>query len=347
MTESRSSALRLLGTALVVLAAPLAWWVLVGAFGPAAADQPVSYLPALEARRPRQPFDRTVIDDLRRLDPKYVFIGDSMARRISPSHLIKISGASVAPLYQNSTGPAYWYLTFKNHLIPSGVKPAWVFFFFRDTFFTDTLFRLTGRYRAKVDTAASDSEVDLNRIVAARTGGHWYAVHRAVDEVYAAERAREWLEPKLTAWPAALVRGSSGVDALLDEANEAFDLDRMRTMAAVDVEAASDEAADFERNVDSSILPLILSLAREHELRVCFVRVVRRPENGRPPEDSPALAAYVRDFRAYVTTNGATFMDDHDDPRLARLPYSDGDHITEAARPLYTDMFWPRVQALP
>jgi len=347
LTESRSSALRLLGTAVTVLAAPLAWWVLVSAWGPAAADQPASYLPALEARRARQPFDATVIDDLRRLNPRYVFIGDSMARRISPGHLAKISGESVAPLYQNSTGPAYWYLTFKNHLIPSGVKPRWVFFFFRDTFLTDTLFRLTGRYRAKVDTAASDLEPDLNRIVAARTGGHWYAVHRAVDEVYDAERAREWLEPKLTAWPAVLVSGPAGVESLLDEANEAFDLERLRTMAAADVEAASDAEADFGTHVDSSVLPLILSLARANALRICFVRVVRRPENGRPPEDSEALARYARDFRAYVEANGATFVDDHDDPRLAQLPYSDGDHITEAARPLYTDMFWPRVQALP
>jgi hypothetical protein len=346
--KSWSHAVRLLGTVVIVLAAPLAWRIVVGAWGPAPADQPPSYLPALEARRPRQPFDATVIDDVRRLNPRYVFIGDSMARRISPGHLAKISGHGVAPLYQNSTGPAFWYLTFKNHLIASGVKPAWVFFFFRDTFLTDTLFRLTGRYRAKLDTAALEAEPDLNRIVAARTGGEWYVVHRAVDEVYAAERAREWLDPKLTAWPAALVGGGpAGVDSLLDEANEAFDLDRLRTMAAADVAATSDGDADFERNVNSSVLPLILTLAREHDLRVCFVRVVRRPEQGRPPVDTEALARYVRDLRAYLLANGAAFIDDREDPRLARLPYSDGDHITEAARPLYTDMFWPKIQALP
>jgi hypothetical protein len=345
LTESRSSALRLLGTAAIVLAVPLAWWLLLDAWGPTAADQPASYLPALEARRPRQPFDASVIDDLRRLKPRYVFIGDSMARRISPGHFIKISGQSVAPLYQNSTGPAFWYLTFKNHLIPSGERPDWTFFFFRDTFLTDTLFRLTGRYRTKVDTAAIDSEPDLNRIVAARTGQDWYAVHRAMDELYAAERAREWLEPVLTGWPAAVVNGRAGADALLDEANEAFDLERLRTMETTDVADTAD-AIEFGREVESSVLPLILSLAREHQLRVAFVRVVRRPDNGTPPADSPALARYVREFEAYVTENGAAFIDDHDDPRLARLPYSDGDHITEAARPMYTEMFWPKVQAL-
>jgi hypothetical protein len=79
---------------------------------------------------------------------------------------------------------------------------------------------------------------------------------------------------------------------------------------------------------------------------LCFVRVVRRPENGRPPEDSPALRRYIDAFEAYVVERGAAFMDDRDDPRLSRLPYSDGDHITEAARPAYTEMFWPKLQAL-
>lgn len=330
-----------------MLAAPLVWWAIVSAWGPAPDDQPPSYLPALEARRPRQPFDATVIDDLRRLRPAYVFIGDSMARRISPARLAEISGTSVAPLYQNSTGPAFWYLTFKNHLIPSGVRPERVFFFFRDTFLTDTLFRLTGRYRAKVDTAASDSEPELNGIVAARTGSDWYRVHGAIDEAYAIERTREWLEPRLTAWPAAIIRGRDDADALLDEANDAFDLERLRSMTTADVDAASDADADFDANVESSVLPLILSLARAHDIRVCFVRVVRRPDDGRPPQDSPALAEYVRKFREYVLARGAAFLDDKDDPRLAQLPYSDGDHIIEAARPLYTDLFWPRIQALP
>ena len=346
MPAVRSDRQRLIVTALAVLAAPAAWWIVLGLWGPAEADQPPSYLPALEARRPRQPFDPTVIDDVRRLNPQYVLIGDSMARRISPTHLMKISGESVAPLYQNSTGPAFWYLTFKNHLIPSGVRPKWVFIFFRDAFLTDTLFRLTGRYRAKVDTAALAEEPELNRLVAARTGSEWYAVHRALDDAFAVERAREWLEPAFIAWPAALVRGSDETEGLLDAANDAFDLERLRPIAAADVAAASDAALDFDRSVDSSVVPLLLSLSRQHDLRLCFVRVVRRPDNGRPPEDSPALRRYVDAFEAYVVERGAAFMDDRDDPRLSRLPYSDGDHITDAARPAYTEMFWPKIQAL-
>jgi hypothetical protein len=347
LTAAFSPALRFAGTAVVVLATPLLWWIVLGAWGPAADEQPPSYLPALEARRPRLPFDPSVIDDLRRLNPQYVLIGDSMARRISPGHLIKISGESVAPLYVNSTGPAFWYLTFKNNLIPSGVRPKWVFIFFRDTFLTDPLFRLTGRYRAKVDTVAHDREDELNRIVAARTGSDWYAVHRALDDMFGIERARAWLEPALTAWPASVVRGADGREALLDDVNEAFDLERLRTMTAADLAAASDAEADFPATVDSSVLPLFLSLAREHDLKLCFIRVVRRPENGRPSPDSAALQRYIADFRAYVEARGAVFMDDRDDPRLSALPYSDGDHITEAARFTYTELFWPKVQALP
>ena len=90
-------------------------------------------------------------------------------------------------------------------------------------------------------------------------------------------------------------------------------------MAAADVEAASDAEADFGRNVDSSVLPLFLSLARENGLRVCFVRV-SAASRGRPAAgESDALRIYMRDFRAYVEASGG-FMDDHDDPSLARSP---------------------------
>ena len=41
-------------------------------------------------------------------------------------------------LLQFASGPAYWYLAFKNYLVASGVRPRVTFFFFRDTNLTDT-----------------------------------------------------------------------------------------------------------------------------------------------------------------------------------------------------------------
>jgi hypothetical protein len=110
------------------------------------------------------------------------------------------------------------------------------------------------------------------------------------------------------------------------------------------MESAGDPQLDFAANVDRSVLPLILSLAHEHDLPVCFVRVLRRPVDGQPPPEPPALQRYVAALRAYLAAHGAGFLDDRDDPSLARLPYADGDHVSRDALVAYTDRFWDRIR---
>jgi len=50
-------------------------------------------------------------------------------------------------LFRPGTGPAWWFLAFKNWLVASGVKPKLTFIHFRDFNLTDTLFRLSDQYR--------------------------------------------------------------------------------------------------------------------------------------------------------------------------------------------------------
>jgi hypothetical protein len=326
-------------------AVPLFWRLALAAWGPQAAGAVPSYLPALEAARAREAFVADPVDDLRRMDPAYVIVGDSMAGRVDPEILTTLGGGPVAPVLENATGSAYWYLVLKNYVAASGVRPRLVVIFFRDTNLTDVTFRLDGPYRPTLDHVAHDAEPELNAIVGARTRGPWHAVLRAVDGAYAADRARAWIDPVLTTWPARVVAGR-GDSALLERVNASFTLDRLRPMAQADIESADTREADFASHVSVSVLPLMLATAREHGLRLCFVRVLRRPAGGQPPAESPALQQYVRDLRAYVTRAGALFIDDRDDPALARLAYADGDHISRDARDEYTRRFWTRLQGL-
>jgi hypothetical protein len=172
-------------------------------------------------------------------------------------------------------------------------------------------------------------------------------VHEAVDALYGVNRAREWIAPHLTAWPArVVVDGAHAQTRLLDRVNAAFTLDKLRPIAQADLEAADAREADFASHVDASVLPLMLEVAHEHGLRLCFVRVLRRPVNGQPPPESPALQRYVADLRAYLAREGADYIDDRDDPELAKLSYGDGDHITRDARLPYTQRFWSKIQRL-
>src|SRR5262249_19181325 len=156
------------------------------------------------------------------------------------------------------------------------------------------------------------------------------------------DRTRSWIAPALTGWPVKMVAGSDSEEIVVGRVNRSFALDRLRVMthADVDVADADDPEADFGAHIKASALPLFVSLAREHGLRLCFVRVLRRPVNGAPPSESPRLQKYVADLAAYLRANRVAFIDDRDDPALARLAYADGDHIASEARIEYTERFW-------
>ena len=306
------------------------------------------YLPALELRRARKPFNPEPIEALRYGVPTWVFIGDSMlGTRIDPLRLGQISSThdeTVAFLFHAATGPAWWYLSFKNHLVASGIKPRTVFVFFRDTNLTDTLFRLESLYGTALDEVALDREPELDAAVAQSKRGAWSRVHTLVNGVYEADLVTGWMEPAIRRWfvnarypdPVARMR----FDQMLDER---FSLAQLRTDVAADLSAAND-GADFDRDLPRSVLPPMLQLAREHGITLCFVRVQRRPAGGTPPPQPDTLKRYVASLKAWLEANGALFHDDWGDPALTEDMYADGDHVGDRRR--YTDNFRKRLDPL-
>ena len=336
---------------LVIVTVPLVWRPVFDWLAPESARATPSYIPALEPARARQPFDPVPIEELRAINPGIVVIGDSMAGRIHKRRLEELAGTPVAPILRNATGSAHWFLIFKNYVIASGIRPKAVVVFFRETNLTDPMFRLGDPYRANADALSHDFEPELDAAVASRTQGGWFRVHSTLDRLYAVEQTRRWLEPELAGWPARLVAdggGDAGLQAapaneLLPELNTAFALDRLRTAVAADMGVATNDALDFQREVHRSVLPSFLALAKQHDIKLIFVRVLRRPEDGRAPAESPALQRYIRDLGAYLQANGAIFRDDRYYPGMASLPYDDGDHISRAAMVPYTELFFEQM----
>jgi len=310
---------------------------------PAANLQP-SYLPALYGPRERYPFDEGRIGDLARMNPGLVVIGDSMAgSRIDPAILNRQTGQLTAPLLYAGSGPSWWYLALKNWVIPSGIRPRAVVVFFRDTNLTTVLFRIDATWA--LDTAARAREDDLNTVVARRRGSPFYRLRDGVDRLYQAEQARRWIEPWVTEWPArVLIPYRRPRAAFLERLNERFGLAHLRPMDAADMQATEDREADFDAFVDSSCLPLMLRDARRAGLTLVLVRVQRRPVDGRPPYQSPALRRYVGRLKAYIETQGGVFMDDTGDPAQTLDMYEDGDHLSREGRRRYTEGFASRLR---
>lgn len=308
----------------------------------------LGYLPALEISREHRQFNPQPIANLSYGQPPWVFIGDSMmGTRIDPILLGELSGRGneiVAFLFHPATGPAWWYLAFKNHLVPSGIRPRAVFVFFRDTNLTDTLFRLDSLYGNALDEVAHEAEPELDALVAARKRGIWSRVHTAAVRTYQTDVATGWMEPGIRRWfvnwrypdPSQRRR----FDQLL---NERFDLANLRRDVAADLSDAN-ASADFARDLPTSVLPAMTRLARERGIPLCFVRVQRRPTGTTPPEQSANLRRYVADLKAWLEANGAMFHDDWGDPEMPESIYADGDHVRD--RRAYTTVFRRRLDPL-
>ena len=294
-----------------------------------------TYLPTLETPRPREAFDEAAASALREAQPEFLIIGDSMAGvRIDPRHLSRVTGRSVAGLFQQGSPVAFWYLQLKNLVIGNGLtKVRGVVFFFRDDQLT-TQVEVNGPV---LDRVARDQEPELDRILAAHRLGAFSEVHRSARAVYQFDLTRVWLEPRLTRAPTfAVGKPADLVDAIN---NDIFALDKLRKFEAADLPQAQEEFLDFNAQVGRSLLPEIMRLAASANIRLAFVRVQRRPLTGGPPEQSEALAQYVEDLRDYLTARGAYFHDDWGDATQPLSIYADGDHLRFEERIPYTERF--------
>ena len=292
-----------------------------------------SYLPTIETPRPREPFDEAAASALREAQPEFIVIGDSMAGvRIDPRHLSRVSGRSVAGLYQQGSPVAFWYLQLKNMVAGNGLtKMRGAVLFFRDDQLT-TQVEVNGPI---LDRVARDHEPELDRVFAAHRLGRFSDVHRVARAVYQFDLTRAWLEPRMLRAPAVV-----GPADLVEKINtEMFALDQLRDFEAADLPQAEASFLDFDAEVGRSVLPLILDVAAQSNIRLAFIRVQRRPTPSGPPPQSAALTRYLERLKAYLTGRGAYYHDDYGDPNQPLEVYADGDHLRSDQRLAYSERF--------
>lgn len=303
--------------------------------------------------------------DLRKLNPGWVLIGNSMLNsRIYPPNLEAASGWKNSKLAIGGTQSAIWWLLFKNILIASHVRPAWVTFFFRESDLTWPDFRITGKNAIIIQRLKKKHEPEWDQVMAGRDTVV-SASAAAVERFFGVEDHDDWARRKiqdtsfqLTALEG-VVRGKRRI-----ELNELFALDRLRgdlgddgggrPAPAVGHDPDGHRPPDpgmysqaptvFDPSPSVSFLPHIVALGKKHDLRLHFHRVKRRPdENGRRP-DLPVFRRYMDDLQAYLRDNDCAFSDETADPELNLSWYKDGDHIDKQLREAFAVKFWALVR---
>jgi hypothetical protein len=295
------------------------------------------------------PFKRDAFVGFDAIQPDYVLIGDSMlGTRIDQSLLNTIVGHNCCyVMWSGGAASAWWHLALKNYALAAEHRPRVVFIFFRDYFLTEPTYRIEDDYWWRIQRLSHPSEPQLMRSLVARET--WRdKLEKMFANLYPVQslrdRARYFLD-----WMAGRLSGTARVpygDPVADSFNELFDLDKARTTESDDTGYATEDgmSPDFDGNVETSLLPSMLELARGAGVKLVFVRVQRRPTRNGPPLQSPELVRYIGRLKAYLGSAGAGFYDFTGDPELPLSAYSDGDHIGAEFEDMSTRLFVTRLQ---
>ena len=273
-----------------------------------------SYLPSFETAATRKGFDPRPIEQLaRQRNPQWVFIGDSMlGTRIEPPAARRASRrrrrATSMFSFQAATGPAWWYLAFKNQLVASGVKPRDDVLLLprhqpdrHDVPAGEPARRRAGRSGARRGARAGR---DRRCRVSAASGGASIA---ALNRAYEVDVASAWLEPAIRRWyalwrypePEVRARTSRRVDrrrfqratsaATSPPTSAAPDERRRLRPRPADVGAAADHRAVAQRTTS----------------RCASCACSAGPSAIGRRRSRPRCERYVADFRAWVEAQGA------------------------------------------
>jgi len=316
----------------------------------------------------RRDFDKRAIEQLQQTEPAYVLIGNSevesaidvgyLEQRIAPKRL--------SVLFVRGGVSTVWYLLLKHHVLASGVRPEWVFIFFRDNQLT-----LPGKEsRAlweKIPTLIHSDDPVFDRVTEGIPSDWRERVTVLLEMIYPVQRKRSdvesWLRDISTrAWTA---MPSDGVSAAEDARvqlgmeterpplnsarshiqqrinEEVFSLDRLRSDASgtlLDPQGHEQDEFDFRYWCPRSFLPPMLETAADAAVPLCFVKMKTRPDGD---SMSNAKADFYRAHLAdYLAERGSMLIDLSQNPEIDFTWFSNESHISPQFRRRFTELFY-------
>ncbi len=304
------------------------------------------------------------IADVRTEKPDYIGIGNSMLyTRLgrAPEALNALTGKKFHFIVKDGTASAAWYLTLKNVVAASGVKPKVVFFFIRDNDITSPKFRTAGRSALYLSSLRGKHEPQLDSILGTKSKGGSRIVNAVSDWLNGPTGVftfRSW-EDKL---PDRLVEiamdvGGAGAPKVAQRSAlaERFAIENLRPDIAADMPSTSantgvlDPVTELSRDYsdraeDASFLPAMMDVAKTQGFKLLFFRVKRRPDKlTASTNDPPELRQYIRHLQQWIEKHGGLFFDESYDPSIKESDYLDGDHIRPERMEWYQQYFWKRM----
>lgn len=295
------------------------------------------------------------IQELRAANPEIIGIGNSMMfTRLgkTPEAMSELTGRRFHFLYKNGSDAPVWFLTLKNVIAASGVKPKAVFLFVRDNELTTPFFGEDAEESPYLLSLRGAEEPELDAFMG-----------RQLASQDAGEQAEEWLEQWLSfpEWREVMTRrltdiamdlggGGAPKKAQRFALSARFGLEHLRGDVASDIPLPGELNAmtsDYKASIESSLLPSMLRLCEQMGARLIVFRVKRRPhEQTHLPEEPAAMREYAIFMKQWLEARGGAFFDETYDLSIHLTDYLDGDHIRPDRLKWYQDYFWQRTGGL-
>ena len=297
----------------------------------------------------RTPFDQETLHRLRKRQPDFVLLGNSMVHsRFHKEELGRLLNPyKVEVLGVPGSKTAAWYLMLKNQILAAG-RPKRVLIFFYGEELTMPGARATGGEAWRIERVSPTDDP----VVVGKLAPQWsdpvarlsWKLHRLVPT----ERIRSTTDGPVRAWashvsswlqPAA---DASARDAAI---NGLFELDALRntgpqpesTPPGSLLSRARGERSFAER-VERSFLPDILALAREAGVPLILLHIRERATaEGQPLP--PEYVQYLKQIEQYLRAQNVRYIDMSPNEWESASFYGEDSHLKHHVRRKYTRLF--------
>lgn len=274
-------------------------------------------------------FSRSPLKKLTQEKPEIVFLGDSMVKAwIDPEKLTALSGHRVSTLWQPNSTSSRWYLMFKNYVIRSQVRPRRVVFLFRNAFWHLPAYKVDGPFWHDIERCMPEmSDPIVTRILGDQRRRDMGRLERLVKEdAYPLQQRQDQAANLVEAAAARLI--GQDIDDLRPQVNDRLGFTRFRQDLSIEAGLHGGlQDAPFTRDPARTFLPHVIELARREGIEIFMMRVKRRPVTGSDSSDSPEMARYISELRAYFAKESVPYYDFTPDPEISEAMYAEGDHL--------------------
>lgn len=280
----------------------------------------------------------SLVQKMNTANPRVVLLGNSMVGNgINVEYFNDLTKTPTYILYLGGSESAWWYLAFKNIICKSKIQIPTVAFFFRDNELTDPTYRVTGAFKPRIDMLCDSNEEVLDHLAYFNNLTNFDFMLSSNWPLY---QKKDSVKSKIDIFikekTAKYFFNRSGKD--IDDAIKTVFADtnmnkELFTKYQFKIDQNASSEFDFKKNLNTSFLPQIISLAKRNNIKLLFVRVKKRRDLI-PYSQPTELLNYMSALSEYLEKQNITFIDFTNDRRIAEKDYTDGDHLDNRNSPM-------------